>query len=163
MKTWDKFTLRTPINATPQTVYNAWASRLELEKWFLRMAEFTRNTQIIDGPTQITKGDTYRWRWHGYPDEVTETGTILEANGKDLIKFVFGECGIVTAKITVEKGLSILEVKQENIPTDEESRFNYHVGCTTGWTFYMTNLKSLLEGGIDLRNKDMEITNVLNA
>ena len=32
-----------------------------------------------------------------------------------------------------------------------------------GWIFYLANLKSVLEGGLDLRNKRMEITNVITA
>jgi hypothetical protein len=40
---------------------------------------------------------------------------------------------------------------------------NYHLGCKTGWTFYLANLKSLMEGGIDLRNKNEKIQRVINA
>jgi len=52
---------------------------------------------------------------------------------------------------------------QENIPTDEKAKVSWHLGCATGWTFYLTNLKSILEGGLDLRNKDELLTNVVNA
>jgi hypothetical protein len=37
------------------------------------------------------------------------------------------------------------------------------VGCGEGWTFYLTNLKSILEGGVDLRNKEMKLKNVINS
>jgi hypothetical protein len=37
------------------------------------------------------------------------------------------------------------------------------VGCQLGWTFYLTNMKSIAEGGIDLRNRDIDFKNVVNA
>jgi len=57
----------------------------------------------------------------------------------------------------------VVELWQENIPGDEDSKVNLHMGCTKGWTFYLTNLKSILEGGIDLRNKNISLKNVVNA
>jgi len=52
---------------------------------------------------------------------------------------------------------------QDQIPTDEQSRYDYHVGCSTGWSFYEGNIKSVLEGGMDLRNKNPGLTNVINS
>ena len=63
-----------------------------------------------------------------------------------------------------KKGESqVLELLQDSIPDTAEGKHYWHLGCKTGWTFYLTNLKSLLEGGIDLRNKDEQIKNVLNS
>jgi len=45
---------------------------------------------------------------------------------------------------------------------ESEQRY-FYIGCGKGWTFYMANLKSILEGGIDLRNKNAAIQNVINA
>jgi hypothetical protein len=33
----------------------------------------------------------------------------------------------------------------------------------TGWTFYLANLKSVLEGGLDLRNKNARLQRLVNA
>jgi hypothetical protein len=41
--------------------------------------------------------------------------------------------------------------------------YNYHVGCKAGWTFYLANLKSILEGGIDMRNKKTRLKEMLNS
>ena len=92
-----------------------------------------------------------------------ERGTILTANGKDLLKFSFGKAGNVTVSIGTEGGLSLLRLEQEDIPVDEESRTNYHIGCTKGWLFYLANLKSIIEGGLDLRNKSLELKEVINS
>lgn len=45
----------------------------------------------------------------------------------------------------------------------EDPARNLLVGCGEGWVFYLANLKSILEGGIDLRNKNDAIRNVLNS
>jgi hypothetical protein len=33
----------------------------------------------------------------------------------------------------------------------------------SGWSFFMVNLKSILENGYDLRNKNEELKNVITA
>jgi hypothetical protein len=37
----------------------------------------------------VQEGDSYTWRWHGYPDDVTQSGKVLKANGKNLFSFSF--------------------------------------------------------------------------
>jgi hypothetical protein len=69
----------------------------------------------------------------------------------------------VTVRIFTEKNVQIVVLTQEIIPVDEDSMKNFFVGCGEGWTFYLTNLKSIIEGGIDLRNKDTEIKKVINC
>jgi hypothetical protein len=111
----------------------------------------------------IKNDDTYRWLWFGYGDETEERGTILEANGTDLVKFTFAGTCTVTIAIKQEQGISIVELWQENIPVDDKSKASWHLGCSTGWTFYLANLKSVLEGGLDLRNKNEELKRVVNS
>ena len=66
-------------------------------------------------------------------------------------------------RIYDEKDEQIVELVQTDIPTDEKGKQNWHIGCKTGWTFYMANLKSMLEGGVDLRNRNEKIQNVITA
>jgi uncharacterized protein YndB with AHSA1/START domain len=161
---WSKFTKRIPIDASLSEIYDSWTIPAELESWFLREAKFTKaDGTACDANSNVQISDKYEWKWHGYSDEVVEKGEILEANGKDFFKFTFGEGGIVSVRIFEEQGALILELTQENLPTDEEGKVKFHLGCSHGWNFYMTNLKSLLEGGIDLRNMNQELHDVLNA
>ena len=87
----------------------------------------------------------------------------MDCNGKDLFKFKFGDAGNCTVSIYEEQGEKIVELLQDQVPTDEKGKQNWHIGCKTGWTFYMANLKSMLEGGIDLRNKNEKLQNVISA
>jgi len=161
---WSRFSLRLPIKASIQDIYDAWTIPAYIEKWFLRQALFsTANGAARDSSAPVQQGDTYLWRWHGYPDEVNERGAILAANGKDHLQFTFGTAGTVSVTIKTEEEESLVELVQEQIPTDEESRFKFHIGCQGGWLFYLVNLKSLLEGGIDLRNKNERLTAVINS
>lgn len=161
---WTKFTKRIGINAGVAEIYDLIKTRQGLETWFLRMAEFTTpGKEVRSSNSAIEKNDTYRWRWHGYNNEVTETGRVLEANGKDTLRFTFaGEC-LVTIAARPHQDITLVEITQENIPTDEQSRINYYIGCSEGWAFYLVNLKSILEGGIDLRNRDETLQGVLNS
>ena len=161
---WSRFSTRINVNAETNDIYAAWTTPGRLEAWFLRLAEFTRPDNTLRGERDaITRGDRYRWLWYGYDDSVVETGTILDANGRDFLRFTFAGSCIVTVTIKKESGETIVELEQQNIPLDETARVNYHIGCITGWTFYLANLKSILEGGIDLRNKNQSVRKVINA
>ena len=161
---WSQFLLRIPINASLQTIYDAWSSQEALESWFLRKAEFKGpDGRTKDIKARIEINDVYEWMWHGWPDEIIERGTIIQANGKDLIKFSFGKAGNVTVTVNEEQGKNVLQLQQDEIPTDENGQVNYHIGCTKGWVFYLANLKSILEGGIDLRNREVELKDVISS
>jgi uncharacterized protein YndB with AHSA1/START domain len=161
---WSKFTQRIAIKAPVQEIYDCWTTQEGIEKWFLRLGEFSNSETLLkDKNAIIQKNDNYKWMWHGYPDEVVEFGKIIEANGHNMIQFTFAEQCLVTIKIYNELNENIIELTQENIPTDEYSKTQFHLGCSNGWTFYLANLKSILEGGIDLRNKNIELTKVINS
>ncbi len=161
---WSQFSVRINTKASIEKLYWCWATKEGIEYWFLRRSDYKKpDGRLCSNSEFIEKGDTYSWWWYGYADDVVEHGEILDCNGKDLFQFRFGDAGVCTIKIYQEDGETFVELKQEQIPTDEKARQNWHVGCKTGWTFYMANLKSLLEGGIDLRNKNEKIQNVITA
>jgi uncharacterized protein YndB with AHSA1/START domain len=161
---WSKFIARIDVKSSVENVYAAWTTQAGLERWFLRVADFTTsNGGRRDAAVEIQKGDRYRWLWHGYDDTTVECGVIEQANGRDSLQFTFAGTCLVSVNITIEEGLTIVELRQENIPLDEASRVNYHLGCITGWTFYLANLKSILEGGIDLRNKNENLHKLVNS
>ncbi|OOQ60890.1 SRPBCC family protein [Mucilaginibacter pedocola] len=155
---WKQFKLCGDYNVDLRSLYMAWATPAGLEKWFLRKADFyTLPMRHRDGDEQIGKDDTYTWYWHGYDNNVTEKGVVLEANGKDLIKFTFTGKSVVTVAFSTRNGLTIIDLTQEDIPEETDPEKNLLVQCQIGWTFYLTNLKSVMEGGKDLRNKRVEL------
>ncbi|MGB1031526.1 MAG: SRPBCC family protein [Flavobacteriales bacterium] len=158
---WTSFTKKIAVKNSVSEIYDAWTVPQEIEKWFLSKASF----QNADGDAvfkseNVNEGDVYEWMWFLY--DVKERGKIIEANGVDLLKFTFaGEC-IVEVKLTESDEYVIVELTQSNIPTDDKSKRGIRLGCDSGWSFFLVNLKSVYEGGIDLRNKDEELKGMLN-
>ena len=158
---WTQFSKRIFINTDLNSVYNAWTKSGELEKWFLSKATF----QSIDGKEilpieNIDSESTYKWNW--FAQNHFEEGTVNLANGVDYIEFTFaGNCK-VQVRLSIEENQTLVELTQTEIPLDDSSKENIRLGCAFGWTFYLLNLKSVLEGGLDLRNKDTELIGVVN-
>jgi len=165
---WSSFIKRISINASVKDIYTMWTTKAGMEKWFLRKCDFTEsNGELLFEEAAVQKGNLFTWYWHGWSDETKESGIILNANGTNTLSFTFGQEGaegmMCTVTIYEELGETICEITQENIPTDERGKTYYHIGCMTGWSFYLVNMKSILEGGIDLRNKNEQIKKVVNS
>jgi hypothetical protein len=156
---WTSFKVAGDYTTDIRSLYDAWATTGGLERWFLRNANFYTVLRRTREPEEfILKEDTYEWYWHGYADDTFEKGEILEANGTDLLKFTFSGGSIVTVELSSRNGISLIALTQENIPVESDPSKNLFVQCQIGWTFYMANLKSVIEGGIDLRNKKPEVS-----
>ena len=161
---WTTVELRIKLKADPSALYNCWATQKGMEFWFLRQCHYFRNNEMINAEQQAIAGDSYEWLWHGWADEEKESGEILEADGHSIFAFQFGEAGKVRIELNApEEGLTILVLTQYEIPDTNEGHYNWHVGCKTGWTFYLTNLKAMLEHKVDLRNREIGIPNVVNG
>lgn len=158
------FKLRVNIATSVEKAYAAWATRAGIESWFLRQALFTDQAgKERKANEAILENDTYVWRWHGYPDEVAEKGKVLKSNGRNLFSFTFSMGCPVTISIYTEQDQTIVELTESDLPTDEDTIKKHYVGDSRGWIFYLANLKSVLEGGLDLRNKNEKILNVITA
>ncbi|MEJ7693912.1 SRPBCC domain-containing protein [Daejeonella sp.] len=157
---WTSFTKKIAIKASINEIYNACTKAAELEKWFLEKAAFRSSDKVIDPDLNAVAGYTYEWLWYLYEDPMK--GKITEANGKDFLQFTFeGEC-LVDIKLSEEQGYTIIDLKHHNIPTDDDSKKFIRLGCSNGWAFYLVNLKSVYEGGVDLRNKDGSLMPMIN-
>ena len=161
---WKQFTKRITIKAPSKSIYDAWATQQGLESWFLRLAQFKKpDGNFRPKNSHIEKGDQYKWLWFGYDDSMAEEKEILSANGWDQLQFSFSGGCIVTVSIKQEEGETICELVQQMPMDDVNEQQYFFIECGKGWTFYMTNLKSILEGGPDLRNKNVHIQQVINA
>lgn len=159
---WSRFVKRISIDADAQAIYDSWATRRGLESWFLSKAEFTSDAGLRAPDSRVQKGDKYSWNWHGYAD-YEGTGEILETNEKDFLEFTFSGGCTVSVSVKEEAGETICELVQTMPQETDEDKQYYYIECGKGWTFYMTNLKSILEGGVDLRNKNNDLQQMINA
>ncbi|MDO3640977.1 SRPBCC domain-containing protein [Mucilaginibacter sp. L3T2-6] len=158
---WSSFKIAGDFDTDIRSLYEAWATTEGVERWFLRKANFYTVAGRIREPEEfILTEDTYEWYWHGWGDDAMEKGQILEANGTDTIKFTFSGGSVVTVYIHSRNGISVVDLTQENIPEEPDLSKNLYVQCQLGWTFYLANLKSVIEGGLDLRNKRVDLPSI---
>lgn len=162
---WSSFRVKIDIKASVNELYKAWTTQSGMEYWFLRQCYyFTNDGRKRAEDESFQPGDRYLWRWHGYPDETYENDEILDCNGSNYLQFRFGKAGRCSVRIYEENDTTIVELWQDMIPdTDDPSRMTWHVGCKAGWVFYLANMKSLFEGGIDLRNRNEELKDMANS
>ncbi len=161
---FSQFRLRVNINSKIEDIYQAWATPAGLEKWFLRKAQFKDSQGTLRYKDALLQaGDTYEWYWHGYSDEVVERGKVILANQKDKFQFTFSLGCPVDISIYKEVGETIVALVESDLPVDDTNIIKHYVGDSRGWIFYLTNLKSVLEGGLDLRNKNENLTDVITA
>lgn len=158
---WTSFTRKIAVKASISDIYAAWTKASEIERWFLSNATyFDVENREVPREVNVQKGSAYKWSWYLY--DVVEQGEITEANGKDVFQFTFaGKC-LVDIKLSREDNSTIVELTQKNIPTDDDSKMNIRLGCDSGWSFYLVNLKSVYEGGLDLRNKNTNLKPMIN-
>lgn len=152
---FDRFTKKIYIKASIEKLYWCWATEDGLTSWFLREAKFTREKFTVDYGEYTKPGDAYVWKWHNWDGQ--EEGKVTQANGKDFLQFTFAD-GLVDIHLEQVNEVVVVTLKQHQIPTDDDSKLKIHVGCSNGWTFWLTNLKAYLEHGILLNEKEQDLT-----
>lgn len=164
MKNWNTFSMRILIDQTIEAVFECWATQEKIEKWFLEKASYYYGGEKRKPDELVQKGDTFNWKWNNW--NFTEKGEILDTNGKNSISFTFGSGGKVNVELSEIDGMTEVQLTQSDIPTDEKSKLEIYVGCSTAWTFWLTNLKAFLEYGITLNAKGLkqeETKNLVNS
>lgn len=158
---WTSFTVKIAVRASLDDMYNAWTRAAEIERWFLSKAVYTGpDKKRMARNANVTTGGTWTWEWYGW--ELTDHGRITKANGKDHFQFTFaGECP-VDVRLKKRGKDVIVELTQSKIPTDDNSKRDIRLGCHTGWSLFLLNLKSVYEGGLDLRNKNEKLKGMIN-
>jgi len=159
---WTRFERRIFIKAAPEAVFQAWAVPEKIVQWFIAKADYTAADGTPRMPDQIVEaGDTYKWEWH---QDLRSQGTILEVIENRKLVFTFGdkepgseEKIIVTVEVSAtDAGDTLQRLVQENMADTPQAHVSWHMQCNLGWSFFMTNLKGLLEHGVDLRETERE-------
>ena len=158
---WTSFTKRIAIKSSLSEIYEAWTVASRMEEWFLERVVFQDVADNLPLSTKkMESGTQYDWYW--YLDATPMRGEILSTNGKDFLQFTFEGSSVVDVKLSTLDEYVIVELRHHNIPQDDNSRQHIRLGCSSGWAFYLHNLKSVYEGGIDLRNKDPKLGVMIN-
>ncbi len=134
------------IKAPSAKVFKAISDNKELTRWFLSKARLDKE-----------KGGEYKFTWQG---GYTESGKVLEyVPGKKLSlswpsiwkKKLLGRTRAAFTVETRGKG-TLLRLRHSGWGTSEGWIWNYAL-THAGWSYYLTNLKSVLERGYDLRSR----------
>jgi hypothetical protein len=159
---FSQFKLRVNIRTNIENAYKAWTTTAGLDSWFLGKVVFTDpNGNIREGDSLAQPDDEYSCHFLSNPDTLAIKGKVLKANGKNLYSFTFSRECPVTISIFTEHDETIVELIESNGQTDEPTVMRQYVSDSKGWIFYLTNLKSVLEGGLDLRNRNAAIKNTI--
>ncbi len=136
---WTRFYLKIAINASPEKVFRAWTYAPEISKWFTVKTEF-----------EAKKNGRIYFEWLG-GDKMNDKVIAITKNRRLVIPFgTKGEKVEIT--VTKDGKGSICTLTQYDMKTTTKDKINMHMGCKQGWTFFLANLKSYLEHGIDLRS-----------
>ncbi|PST84537.1 hypothetical protein C7T94_06390 [Pedobacter yulinensis] len=158
---WSSFTKRIAVKSTLAEIYSAWTTAANLERWFLERVNFRDAAgKPADPLSPVNKGCSYDWYWFLEPAPMH--GRIVAANGIDHLQFTFEGPSLVDVQLSAFEEYVIIELRHHSIPGDDHSRQHIRLGCSNGWAFYLHNLKSVYEGGIDLRNKDLRLGTMIN-
>lgn len=153
---WDQFTLRIFVDAAPEVVMEHWLRPGLVETWFVPTCEYGSR----DSGDRCEAGDRYRWQW---ADGTEERSTVREVAFPQRFRFGWmadlDEC---TVTISIHEGRTLVELVQVNREPNEADRMQVWMDCKEGWSFYLVNLKSVLEGGIDLRDLAPKVRNLVN-
>lgn len=136
---WSEFTLKAAVKGSPAKIYKYWTDEKLICKWFLKQAHI-----------EPKGGGDYEIAWVAGG---TERGKVLAVRKDSLFKFTFAG-SVCEVKFKKDKRGCLIVLRQFKIPTDEMNRVGTHLSCSLGWSFYLANLKSVLEGGLDLRERD---------
>ncbi|MEE8576388.1 MAG: SRPBCC domain-containing protein [candidate division Zixibacteria bacterium] len=149
---WSQFTVHIYCKRSVEETFRCWATSDGLESFFVQSAELTdSHGNHRDGKAPAQLGDRYRFKWiHDYD----LSGQILLVDLGRKLKFSFSEME-VTVTISPDGDRSLVRLHQTKIPaeTDSEKAAN-HLNCRSCWVFFLSNLKSVLEYGVDLREHD---------
>jgi len=147
-----KFIQRIYITKNPDHVYKMWTTVENIEEWNVKTASYHTSEGILKNRNDtIQKDDEYEWIWN---DGAKLNGVILEADDKENLRFTFGNDVIVNINLKQIGERTLVELIQEHNFEDAEMKFDNYMACFPGWEFYLINLKSVCEGGIDLRENN---------
>ena len=98
----------------------------------------------------VQAGDRYHWKYvhdfeHGGRFEVVDPGRRVQFTfGSMTVNIMFRDLGSATE----------VDLHQTGCEIDDPDRAWQHLNCRSCWIYFMTNLRSLLAGGPDLRDRD---------
>jgi len=165
---WTKFRQKEYIKAPVNEIFSKWATPKGITEWFIKKAQYeSENKDTRSAGEFIKKGDYYTWEFDA---GLIMRGKILDVHENSSLKFTFGkkepgsdEDVIVNVDLKEQGEMTVIEITQNNIADNEYGHVTYNLSCMVGWSYYLTNLRSIIESGLDFREKDKELAKETTA
>jgi uncharacterized protein YndB with AHSA1/START domain len=147
-----KFTKRIRIKCLPEEAFERWVTVKGLESWFLTRAAFTSGDRA-----QV--GDRFDLTW---AEGTTDNGEVIGLDEPQLFEFTWydGQGRVRVSFSPIDTG-TLIDLTQ-TVASEGEKQLDEYMDCRDGWTFFLTNLKCILEGGFDLRETEPDLAGLVN-
>ena len=137
------------IDASFTQVFKLVATSHGICSWFIGECIYTSNDSANRMNDETArKGDGFRWKWLN--KELKITGEVLESVDNELFRFTFGKDFVVSIKLKEEGKRTLISLFHSYKPGTAHNDFAF-INCCVCWVFFLTNLKSVAENNIDLR------------
>jgi hypothetical protein len=148
---WSQFHVCMYYLAPLSDVFRRFATAEGLESFFIYKAIHTKVGGTTRGPgEQVQASDQYHWT---YVHDFAHGGRFEGVETDRYVQFTFGEM-MVTVTFREVDGATEVDLHQTNCATIDPDRAWQHVNCRSCWIYFMTNLRSVLAGGPDVRDYD---------
>ncbi len=147
---WTSFRLYVAIDAEPDRIFQSWATSAGMEGFFVEMMAIRdQDGKLLKPDETADAGCQYVWRW--------DSGALIKGEFLDVVPgreigFTFGEYK-VRIRVFPGKTGTILELYQYDMEDTEHNRMHLHTNCRAAWVYFLTVLKTLLEHGVDGRDR----------
>ena len=146
---WTQFYVHMYYPAPIDDVFSRFATTAGMESFYIKRAKFTSSDGIVRAPNEtFAAGDTYDF---DYVHDYSHGGEIHAVEQNRLVSFTFGECDVVI-RFRELQGATEVALHQTGCPTQDPERAWMHLNCRSCWIYFMTNLRSVLAGGPDVRD-----------
>ena len=120
------------------------------------------NCEIENNPDKdknetLRPGEKYKFTWD---EGSTSQGEILEVEENESITFTFTKAKVRVSVKEDDKGI-LLSLKHYDIQGSMGDKQASQLDCCVGWTYYLTNLRAVIEKGVDSRDKNPECAGTL--
>jgi len=147
------------LNKPVEEIYKYIGTGNGLTKWFIGESVYSYQGKTRKDDEYVVSGDEFKWDW--LEKDLSIAGKVLEAEINKCFKFTFGKSFIVAIIVKEDKGRTLFTVEQEYAKEVAQNDFA-HINCCVCWAFFITNLKSVIEFGNDLRETSVDNEELVN-
>ena len=146
---WSQFHVRMYYLAPMNDVFHYFSTAKGLEAFFIHQAVHTAKDGMLRQPDErVQAGDRYHWT---YVHDFEHGGEFLRVEENRLVRFTFGAMTVDIHFRDVGEAIEV-DLHQTNCATVDPERAWQHLNCRSCWIYFMTNLRSVIAGGPDVRD-----------